>query len=285
MDDAPFPPLSLSAWQPTRDTLQVYARLLSLVRRSLTPPRRHWQHASLSVLPDGLTTTPIPLPNARGQTFQMILGLGPRQGGHCLHIGSSREEHWEMPLDGQSPRHYCDGVLAFLANMGIYPAVDQALFAGTTPGTYDLPAVERFVRALDVVERVLAQLKAELPGETSPIQFWTHHFDLAFSWYSGRRVPGVDPADEEQADEQMTFGFSTGDEGTPDPYFYATAYPWPDGLEWTALPAGGAWHMAGWRGAQLMHDTLHRAGQSGETLLEFLRAAYRAGRDALRSST
>jgi len=93
----------------------------------------------------------------------------------------------------------------------------------------------------------------------------------------------VDPADVEQAAEQMTFGFSTVDDGTPDPYLYATAYPWPEGLEQTAPPSAAGWHTAGWRGAQLMYRQLTAVGSSGETLLEFLRAAHRAGRDALRS--
>ena len=43
-----------------------------------------------------------------------------------------------------------------------------------------------------------------------------------------RKIPGQDPADEESSDKQMNFGFTFGDEGIPEPYFYITAYPLPD---------------------------------------------------------
>ena len=68
------------------------------------------------------------------------------------------------------------------------------------------------------------------------LRCWPHHFDLAVVWFSGRKVPGQDPNDPEYSNEQMNFGFSTGDSGTPEPYFYATAYPAPDGWMENDLP-------------------------------------------------
>jgi len=277
MTELAFPSLPLAGWWPTRDTLQGYARLLGKVRQAMLAPQPHWQHVSLRVVPDGLTTGPIPIPDTQGQTFEMVLGLGPGQGGHRLIVQSSHGERFDVALHGQSPRHYADAALAFLAAMGLVPGVDREILrAGTTPGAYDTAAVECFSRALVRVAAALEQLKGELPGHSSPVQFWTHHFDLALMWLSGRHVPGVDPADEEQADEQIAFGFSTGDEGTPDPYLYVTAYPWPEGLEQEAAPAGGTWHTTGWRGAQLMTNGLAQVDDPQAVLLEFLRSAYRA---------
>lgn len=37
-----------------------------------------------------------------------------------------------------------------------------------------------------------------------------HKSQRVSNWFSGRLVPGQDPANAEFADEQMNFGFSTG---------------------------------------------------------------------------
>ena len=37
-----------------------------------------------------------------------------------------------------------------------------------------------------------------------------HKSQQVSKWFSGRLVPGQDPANAEYADEQMNFGFSTG---------------------------------------------------------------------------
>jgi hypothetical protein len=101
-------------------------------------------------------------------------------------------------------------------------------------------------------------------------------------WLSGRKVPGVDPADEENADEQMNFGFSTGDESMPAPYFYITAYPWPAGIVEAPLPAEAVWYTKSWKGALLMYESLVGVEQPEEKLLAYLRAAYRAGSNLMK---
>ncbi len=55
-------------------------------------------------------------------------------------------------------------------------------------------------------------------------------------WFSGRLVHNIDTNDENQTDEQMSFGFSTGDKKIPRPYFYAIAYPTPHGFIGSTLP-------------------------------------------------
>jgi hypothetical protein len=114
------------------------------------------------------------------------------------------------------------------------------------------------------------------------VQLWPHHFDLALLWLSGRRVPGQDPNDPEYADEQMNFGFSAGDEGIAEPYFYATAYPTP--AQWTEqpLPEGARWHTAGWTGAILPYVALTEASDPQVLLLDFLRTAHWGGAQFMR---
>lgn len=265
-----FPPLALAGWKPTRDTLTIYAQLLGKIRRAMAPARKHWWHVSLLPTVTGLTTGPIP---AGEQTFALHLDLIA----HRVILETSRGVVWQRPLRGQSAAVFCAELLAALAGLEIRPQIDMALFADETRGEYDRDAVERYARALSRIDVVLQRFRTGLRRETSPIQLWPHHFDLAMIWLSGRLVPDADPDDPEYADEQMNFGFSTGDKGIPDPYLYVTAYPLPDGWIGSPLPSEASWYTDSWQGALLMYEALPAAAEPEALLLEFLQAGHRAG--------
>jgi len=270
-----FPPLSLSEWKPTLETLQSYAQVIGKVRRAMTPPHKHWFHVSLRVSATGLTTTAIP---AGSKTYELTLDLSA----HRLTANTSRGEQWQLPLRGQSSAAFCEETLAALANLGIQPDTDKSLFSDTNPGVYDREAVERYWQGLSQIDAIFKQFKGELRQETSPVQLWPHHIDLALLWFSGRLVPGQDPDNEEYADEQMNFGFSPGDEGIPNPYFYITAYPLPDGLTDTPLPEDAYWHTKGFTGAVMMYETLVGADDPAEKLLNFLQTVQKAGAELMK---
>lgn len=276
MAQTTFPPLPLAGWQATRDTIQTYAQVLGKVRRAMAPRQKHWGHISLQVTATGLTTGPMP---AGDQVVEMVLDFTA----HTLTIATSKGERLQMDLRGQSPKEFCETALAALDAIGIRPDIDQSKFASEVPGTYDKQAVETFWQALTQIDAVFKQFKGELRQETGPVQLWPHHFDLAMLWFSGRLVAGEEPSDEEKADEQMNFGFSTGDGGIPDPYFYITAYPWPDGMAEAALPAGAGWNSAGWQGALLRYETLVEQDNPKVFLLSFLKAAQEAGGGRMKS--
>ncbi|HEX6386480.1 MAG TPA: DUF5996 family protein [Anaerolineae bacterium] len=270
MSQSTFPSLPLSSWQSTRDTIAGYAQVVGKVRRALTPPQKHWWHISLRLAAPGLTTTPIP---AGDRTFEMLLDFK----WHELLIITSQGERHSIPLQGQSLAAFCTETLDALAELGIKPEIDLTLFADDTPGTYDEAAVARFWQALSQIDVVFKAFKATFRGESSPVQLWPHHFDLALLWFSGRLVPGQGPNDPEYADEQMNFGFSTGDAGIPNPYFYATAYPQPEGLTEQSLPSGAYWHTEGFTGAVMMYEALTTVANPKEKVLDFLHAAHHAG--------
>ena len=90
-------------------------------------------------------------------------------------------------------------------------------------------------------------------------------------------MPGQDPDNEEYADEQMNFGFTPGDESIPEPYFYITAYPMPDGLTDAALPADAIWYTEGFSGAVMKYEALVNAADPGSKLLDFMRTVQQAG--------
>lgn len=266
-----FPPLPLDRWRETRDTLHGYARLLGKIRRAETPPQKHWWHASLRAAVSGLTTTPI---RSGDLTYALTLDLTH----HHLLLQTSHGQRVSIPLEGQSLLALRDAVLTGMAELGLQmPGFNLAEFADETAGTYDRGAVETYWHGLSQIDMELKGFRHSFRGESSPVQLWPHHFDLAVNWFSGRLVPDQNPDDPEYADEQMNFGFSTGDDGMPEPYFYATAYPEPAGWSGGPLPAGARWHSEGWSGAVLPYAALAEAEDGRALLRDFLRLTHEAG--------
>jgi hypothetical protein len=264
-----FPAMPLADWRDTRDTLAQYARVLGKVRRAVTPPQKHWWHVSLHVTAVGLTTTPL---WSNGRMWEMVLNLAT----HQTQITTSDGQQQTIALTGQSAAMYGGQLKAALQTLALPTDVVEGDYADTA-GVCDPTAVARYWQALTQITAVFATFKHSFRRESSPVQLWPHHFDLALLWLSGRLAPDQDPNDPEYADEQMNFGFVTGDEAIPEPYFYATAYPAPDGFAAQPLPEPAYWHTAGWTGAILPYQALVTAVNPQQTLLNFLQTAHQAG--------
>ena len=101
------------------------------------------------------------------------------------------------------------------------------------------------------------------------------------STFVGTKGPGQDPKDEEHSDKQMNFGFTLGDGGIPEPYFYTTAYPEPAALSTLPLPAGTRWHKEGFSGALLLYRELLQQDTPETYLLDLWRGLLAAGREHL----
>ena len=274
MPAAPYPPLTLEEWRGTRDAIHGYARVLGKIRQALAPPRKHWFHITLHAGTTGLRTPPM---MHDGVAYELCLDLV----GHRLTAASSEGVAAEQAVEGQSVARFRDQALGLLGELGCDVEIDRSLFEDDEPLAYDASDAHRFWQALTRINGVLVRFRSGLREETGPVQLWPHHFDLAMLWFSGRLVPGVDPADEESADEQMNFGFSTGDESVDEPYFYITAYPAPSGLADTPLPDGASWHSDGFVGALLPYAALVDAEDGDELLLGFLGTVHAAGAKAM----
>ncbi|MCB9153766.1 MAG: hypothetical protein H6649_06895 [Caldilineae bacterium] len=265
-----FPDLNRPDWQATRDSMKLYARVVGKVRRALAPPEKHWWHVGLRMAAEGPTTGPIP---GNAGSVELLLDFV----NHQLVFTTSRGQRVAQPLHGQPVAQLGHETMALLDSLGIHVTMDADQLAGERPLSYDRDEAARLWQAFSAVGLVLAQFKGSLREETGPLLLWPHNFDLAFLWFSGRKVSGPDPADPENADEQMNFGFEPGDAGIPEPYFYVTAYPKPDGFAGSPLPAGAVWQTAGWTGAVLPYAELLKQADPAQHLLAFFRAAQKAG--------
>ena len=271
-----FPALPLDEWRETRDKLQGYAKVVGKIRQALSPPQKHWWHVSLRVDSVGLTTTPMPI---HDRSLTILLDLVH----HQTRLTTSQGQTQPIPLEGQSVADFCQQVKAALVTLGLDFSFADDVCTETAGGAYDETAVSHCWQALSQIDLIFKQFRHGFRKESSPVQLWPHHFDLALLWFSGRLVPNQDPNDPEYADEQMNFGFVTGDDSIADPYFYATAYPTPPKFAEQPLPDGAYWHTAGWTGAILPYTVLTQATNPSDKLLDFLQTTQQAGARFMRS--
>ncbi len=269
-----FPRDILTFSHPSFEPLHGYTRALNMIRRALTPRQKHWAHVSLRVNATGLSTTPIPY---QSELFELALDFVT----HRVIITTSRGARWETRLRGQPLSQFWQELNDALGAMKIFPNATKPDYADAAPN-YDAAPIENYWRALSQADILLKQFQGELRQETSPVQFWAHHFDLAMLWFSGRLVPGQNPDDEENADEQMNFGFSVGDGGIPEPYFYITAYPLPENFIGSPLPNGAYWHTEGWNGAVLLYKTVVESDAPDALLMDFWRNVQKRGAELMR---
>lgn len=258
-----FPLLDAGAFEPTRDALQAYSQILGDWVKTCRSRRKHWWHASLRPTLTGLTTGVI-----RSDTdFEISLNIRDSALTVKTAIG---EQQLSEGLGGQPAEELTDRVRRFLASVGVSdcppnaPAEDTSMkraFNG-----YATEEANKLARTLSAVSAELETFRAGIREETSPIQLWPHHFDLAMLWLPGGKIAGQDPNDEEYADKQMNFGFTFGDDGIPEPYFYVTAYPLPDAFPAHELPAGTQWQSEGFSGAVLRYQRLCRESDPGTYL-------------------
>jgi len=182
-------------------------------------------------------------------------------------------------LRGQSALALAEHVQRFLAACGAIKDqnIDVSQIADVEFPSYSAQAAQAIAHALNDVTAEMSELRARLREESSPIQLWPHHFDLSMIWLPGHKVSDQDPANEEYADKQMNFGFTFGDEGIPEPYFYVTAYPLPAALPATNLPTGAQWKSDGFNGAVLPYRQLASQRNPGEFLHAFWSRLHDAG--------
>ncbi len=254
-----FPRLDPHLLGPTREALHAYARVIGNWAESHRQRRKHWWHISLRPSLRGLTTGVI----HANINFELELDFR----GSRIRVAHDDGES-SVNLCGQSAREVAQFVHRQLEIAGI-----EECRVPASEDLDDIPHPEYSAQvardlhvALASVAAALEQFRATIREETSPIQVWPHHFDLAMVWLPGSRVTGTDPADEETADKQMNFGFLFGDSFIEEPYLYVTAYPHPENLENVSLPDGTEWYVDGFQGALLKYNTLAKQDEPSEYL-------------------
>jgi hypothetical protein len=282
-----LPALPLEDWEPTKDTLHLWAQIVGKIKMASTAPRNHWWHAALYVDVRGLTTRRMHAGN--GVTFQIDFDFLE----HRLVVRTSGGAVASFSLEGGlSVAAFDEQLHAVLRELGVDVPIREVPFGVpmTTPfpadaqhASYDARAAERFWRILDWTDSVLEEFAGWYCGKTSPVHLFWHSLDLALTRFSGRAFPGaseLDPVNREAySHDVVSFGFWVGDARVREPAYYAYAAPEPPDLRAQPLrPAQARWTDLGTGSLALLpYETVRAAADPRATLLAFLESAYRAG--------
>ena len=206
----------------------------------------------------------------------------------------------ELPLGGRTLDEAYAWLAAQLAELLGKPLPGELERPAGLPG-HPLAAGGRFdagddeafaevARLFANADRVLEAWASTWPG-ASAVRCWPHNFDIA-TLASLTPAIAMDPmismieADEpipaaaavpEEEGRTIGLGLVPGDEEHPEPYFYVTPWPRPQGRELPPLPAGSAWNMGAWLGAVLpaagFMDGAWDAAAQAAAVETFLRSA------------
>jgi len=217
-----FEPLELTAWRETRDTLQKYCRLVGAIREVLSKPIPHSLHTNLLICRKGFTTSSIPKNlSSPDQTFEIIIDLIYQR----LRIESNYREPLYIALTGQSLNALCDESCSLLVDIGIRPPLERPSFLEGLRGKFDAKQIKAYWHTASKVNLIMKKIRSGLKGEITPVQLRPDDFTITFARYNDES--GSNILDE----QQIEFGFSTGDEIIREAYFYVSAFPETEILE------------------------------------------------------
>lgn len=217
MEELTFPPLILSEWKETRDTLQKYCRMVGTIREVMSKPLLHSLHTNLLLTSCGFTTSPL-LKNASPpvQTFEIILDVITQR----LRIESNYREPLFIALTGQSLNALCDETCSLLSDIGITPPLERPSFLEGSRGRFESDHLLNYWTTVKAVSHILTDIKKEIKEETSPIQLRPDDFAIILTLFDKIIRDG-----NSFYTEQIEFGFSTGSEDINDAYLYISIYP------------------------------------------------------------
>ncbi len=256
----------LSDWEPTRQSLHLYSRAVGAVARAHARFHPKWWHISLNVRPDGLETNQMALPG--GGRFWLKIDL--RRHATILYTDQGPLREFSLAR-GLSATVFGEQIFSAVADLGLQGVYKRDNFQDTDLRQYDPAAAEKFLDVLLNVNRIFDDHRMGLPGEVSPLNFWTHGFDLSFEWFGTRVVSSESEGKIEEYPSQINLGYYP----SGDPYFYSN--PWPfeaDQLLGQPLPAGAAWHTEGWQGTMLPYEQLAGDENAEARLREYAQTVF-----------
>jgi hypothetical protein len=261
-----LPKINYMKFSQIRDTIQLYAQLLSKLKSNTIPPQKNWEEHSLKAYAKGFTTGPMPVETADG-IEALDININLVENNLKLIFGTNRDT---IDLHQNNIASFTQIFSEKLFNYGITNFKPEGNFYLKENLIYDKEEAKKLWDLLRQFYFILLKFRGSTLYETSNVNLWPHHFDLALLFFSGKLIEGQDRQDWDRSREQMNFGLSTGDKGIERPYFYITAYPFDNKLFDFKLPDYAHWHKEDWNGVVIHYDDMIRTKGFGYSLTEFM---------------
>lgn len=281
-----WPSLPLEEWRDTYATLHMWTQVVGKIRLEQAPAINHWWQVPLYVTARGLTTSPIPY---RTRVFQIDFDFVDHNLLICTGDGASRK----IELVPRSVAEFYRAVMAALdaLKIGVRIWTTPVEIENPIPfeedhahAAYDAEYAHRFWQILVQTDRVLTEFRSGFLGKASPVHFFWGSFDLALTFFSGRRAPehpgAPNVADfvtrEAYSHEVSSCGFWPGGGPVPAPVFYAYAYPEPEGFKHYPVRPEPASYSSEMGEFILLYEDVRRADRPDHALREFAQSTYEA---------
>jgi Family of unknown function (DUF5996) len=281
-----WPPLPLEDWKGTCETLHMWTQIIGKVKLALNPYMNHWWQVPLYVTERGLTTGPIPFPERRGSFFEVLFDFID----HNMLISTSDDTSKALPLIPRSVASFYRECMTALRVLGIEVTINTLPSEVQNPicfdqdevhAAYDPIFAQRFWRILLETTLVMQHYRSFFLGKSSPIHFFWGSFDLALTFFSGRRAPQRPGADritrEAYSHEVISCGFWPGDDRFPAPAFYSYTAPAPPHPGTASILPATAFYNAQLGEFLLRYDDMRGTDQPEQALLDFYRSTYEIG--------
>src|SRR4051812_35262739 len=210
--------------------------MVGKIRLAQNPWINHSWQVALQVTATGFSTLALP---HGGRSLQIDFDFIR----HRLVVATSEGGLRELRLAPKAVASFYAELMAALEELGV--PVDIAPRPNELPDgtpfdqdhqrrTYDPEYAQRFWRVVLAADGVLRRFRARFCGKSSPVHFFFGNMDLALTRFSGRQAPKYSGSRPHLPDwvlrdayshECFECGFWPGEEGNPEPAFYALAYP------------------------------------------------------------
>ncbi len=285
-----WPRLPLAEWQDTYATLHMWTQIVGKVRLAQAPMVNHWWQVPLYVTTRGLTSSPIPY---ESDSFEISFDFLDQQ----LRVQTSNDTIRTLALKPRSVADFYHEFMQTLHDLGLEVKIWTMPVEVQDPIPFDkdhehrsyVPEqAQRFWRILRQADRVLQRFRGGFLGKSSPVHFFWGSFDLAVTRFSGRPAtphPGGIPHLADwvtrlaYSHEVSSCGFWPGGGPTPEPVFYAYAYPEPDGFKTHNIRPKGALYSNEMHEFILPYEMVRQARNPDALLLDFAQSTYEAAAD------
>ena len=285
-----WPVLPTEDWIDTIEALHLWSQVVGKIRLGYAPWLNHSWAVTLYVSTKGLRTSMIPF-GTEGVELEFNFLT------HQLDIHTTTGQQRSVPLQSQSVADFHHAVLGAMESVDMGVTIhtmpneipDAIPFdEDTTQRAYDPDHAHALWRALVQIDRVFAEFRAGYKGKASPVHFFWGSFDLATTRFSGRTAPphpgGVpnfpdDVAQEAYSHEVTSIGFWPGNRESPEPIFYAYAYPTPDGFSTAEVEPADAFWLDELGEFVLPYATATAADDPDELLLSFFDSTHAVAAD------
>lgn len=250
---------ALKNWNSTRDALHQgmqVMRSVSVLGKDSVPNQLEYGSFPASF---GATTGPLNFGGELNYDFTNLKFVYKKE----------EKEIFSVSLEGKNQIGIFDEVFQNFSDKGINLKPDKEKVVESTLFKINKKLAKDYAEVQYRVFRAMSVFRSRLNGYQSPIVLWPHGFDLSFIWFTDKK--GFD----EKEHKHMNFGFSPGAKNQR-PYLYFYAWPVPEGLVGSKLPAKGRW-IEEWStpGAAFDYDYLSKLDNPEEEITKILTSVYR----------